>query len=324
MVDGTGADARLADLLLTDGRVVDVLQPGHLVSADETLDASGMVVSPGFIDIHTHSDVILVRDGRGQSKVLQGVTTEVTGNCSFSSFPNDLDRAELHADHIARIGDGPLVPTWVDLDGYADVLAATGLAINVAPLMGHGTLRVAVMGVADRVPDADELATMRRLTERAMEQGAFGMSTGLTHVPSAYAQPAEIEALAEVIADAGRLYATHARAVAGSWTGAIDEAVAVGRRTGGRVQFSHIAINEPARWGEAQGLLDVLDRARADDVDIAFDVYPYDASCSSLTQYLPGWLQEGGSPALQARLRDPSARARAMADMERGFWGGMP
>ncbi len=324
MIDGTGAAARAADVLVRDGRIEDILAPGTGPTTATVLDATGMVVSPGFIDIHTHSDVILVRDPRGQSKVRQGVTTEVTGNCSFSAFPIDPARGALHADHLARIGDGPLLPDWVDLDGYAAALDATGMALNVAPLLGHGTLRVAVMGVADRPPDAEELGRMRRLAAVAMDQGAFGMSTGLTHVPSAYAAADEIEAIVDVVARAGRLYATHARAVSGNWTGALEEAVDVGRQTGVRLQFSHIAINEPQRWGQADVLLKVIEHASDAGIDIAFDVYPYDASCSSLTQYLPGWLQEGGSAAMQARLSDTATRARAVADMEHGFWGGMP
>jgi N-acyl-D-amino-acid deacylase len=324
VIAGDGTAARRADLRLSAGRVAAIEPPSDRRARDGDLDASGCVVAPGFIDLHTHSDVSLLHDPRGESKVLQGVTTEVTGNCGFSAFPIDPARLALHSDHLARIGDDPITPTWTDLDGWAATLERQGIALNVAPLLGHGTLRVAVMGVDDRPPTPDELARMAALSDDAFRQGAFGVSTGLTHVPSAYAAAAEVEALAAVAARHGRLYATHARVGAGRTLSAIDEAVDVGRATGVRVEFSHLAINEPDLWGRARDVLAVFERARADGVDIAFDVYPYDASCSSLTQYLPGWLQEGGTDAMVARLADPATRARAEAEVADGWWGGIP
>ena len=324
VVDGTGSASHEADVALRDGRIFAVEPRLDHLNAARTIDATGCVVAPGFIDIHTHSDVSLLHDPRGESKVLQGVTTEVIGNCSFSAFPIDRSRLSLHRDHLARLGDKPITPTWTDLDGYAAVLEDEGIAVNVAPLLGHGTLRVAAMGLADRRPTAQEQARMLALASEMFSQGAFGFSTGLTHVPSAYAEPSEIEAIAAVAARQGRIYATHARAKAGFTFAAIDEAIDVGRRTGVRVQFSHVAINEPNLWGRARDVIEVFERARADGVDIAYDVYPYDASCSSLTQYLPAWLQEGGTAAMVDRLTDPDVRDRALEELSAGWFGGIP
>ena len=323
VVDGSGSPGHTADVAVQDGRIVAV---GAALDANarQTIDATGCVVAPGFVDIHTHSDVSLLHDPRGESKVLQGVTTDVIGNCSFSAFPIDPSRLSLHSDHLARLGDEPITPTWTDLDGYAAVLERAGIALNVAPLLGHGTLRVATMGVADRPPDATELARMLELADEAFSQGAFGFTTGLTHVPSAYAQPPEIEAIAALAAVRGRIYATHARANAGRTFAAVDEAVAVGRRTGVRVEFSHVAINEPDLWGSADAVLAIFERAVTDGVDISFDVYPYDASCSSLTQYLPPWVQEGGTEAMVARLADDAVRSRALQELAAGWFGGIP
>lgn len=211
VVDGTGAEPFRADVAVSGERIVAV---GDLtgVGAARIVDARDRVVTPGFIDIHTHSDVSLLLDPAGQSKVLQGVTTEVTGNCGFSAFPLAAERIELHADHLARIGDDPVELTWHDLDGYAAALAANPPALNVAPLVGHGTVRVAVMGVDQRQATAAELEAMRRLVAESLDQGAFGLSTGLTHIPSAYGDAAEVRELVAVVAGRDALYSKIGRA----------------------------------------------------------------------------------------------------------------
>lgn len=323
VIDGTGSAAFPADIGIVGDRIVALGAIAADAPAVRTIDAAGRVACPGFVDIHTHSDLTLVEDGTGESKLRQGVTTEVVGNCSFSAFPIEPTRLDLHADHLAR-ATAPLTPWWTDFDGYAEALEARGLAINVAPLAGHGTLRVAAMGVDARPPTADELARMERDLDAALEQGAFGMSTGLTHVPSAYGDFDEVAALARVLAARGALYATHSRAIAPDERAAVAEAIDIGRQTGVTVEFSHLAINRPERWGTADELLTLFDDARRDGVDIFFDVYPYDASSSSLTQYLPPWVQEGGTDAMVARLADPDQRRRALDDMHAGWFGGIP
>ena len=322
VIDGTGAPARPGDVGVVGHRIteVGVISPGS--SALRTIDAAGRVVCPGFVDIHTHSDLTLIQDGTGESKLRQGVTTEVVGNCSFAAFPIEPTRLDLHADHLAR-ATAPITPWWNDFDGYAAALEETGLAINVAPLAGHGTLRVAAMGVDERPPTTDELNRMKRDLDDALEQGAFGMSTGLTHVPSSYADFDEVAALARVLAARGGLYATHSRSGAPDERAAVAEAIDIGRQTGVSVEFSHLAINRPDRWGTGAELLAMFDQARDEGIDIFFDVYPYDASSSSLTQYLPPWLQAGGTKAMCARLAQPEERRRALDDMADGWFGGI-
>ncbi len=323
VVDGTGAPARTTDVGVRGDKIVAVetIAPG--VETAREVDAGGRVLAPGFIDIHTHSDLNLVANGLGESKLLQGVTTEVPGNCSFAPFPIEPSRLELHADHLAR-ATAPLTPWWTDLDGYADALHEQGLGINVAPLAGHGTLRVAALGVDQRPATADEQARMERDLEASLDQGAFGMSTGLTHVPSAYGSYEEVVGLAKVLARKGSLYATHSRGSSPDNPGGVEEAVNLGRETGVTVEFSHLAINRPDQWGTGRERVAPFDAARAEGIDIFFDVYPYHASSSSLTQYLPPWVQSGGTEAMRERLADPTRRQQALDDMAEGWFGGIP
>lgn len=314
--DGTRTAPARRDVLVCDGRIEALTTGDGEIEARRVIEAGGLAVAPGFIDIHTHSDISVLLDGRAQSKVHQGVTTEVVGNCGFSAFP--LSEASLrdHLDLLAGIGDDPVRPWWRELAGYAEALGEAGTAVNVAPLVGHGQLRIAAAGMDVQVR-GDELERMRELLTESLEQGAFGMSTGLTYVPSRYAETAELAALCTALAQHDAVYATHSR---GDGFSAMTEAVELGRATGARVQYSHIALNEPKSWGRAGELLAVLDGARADGVDVACDVYPYDASASALTQYLPAWVQAGGPAAMRARLSDEDTLRHAEVDLAIG-WG---
>ncbi|NED95008.1 D-aminoacylase [Phytoactinopolyspora alkaliphila] len=314
--DGTGARPRRADVVVDDGVIVEVTSRAGHAEAARVIDAGGLAVSPGFIDVHTHSDVSVLLDGRAESKIHQGVTTEVTGNCGFSPFPLVGDVLEDQLDLLAGLGHDPVTPTWTDLDGYAVAVEAHGVAVNVAPLVGHGQLRIAALGMAEKA-SAGGIAAMRRLLADQLEQGAFGMSTGLTYVPSRYAGWAELSELCSVLAAHDALYATHARA---DVFPAVEEAASLGGATGARIQYSHVALNEPASWGNAGRLLEAFEAARRSGIDICCDVYPYDASASALTQYLPAWVQEGGVPAMRRRLADPVVSRRAEEELA-GGWG---
>ncbi|MBU3738092.1 MAG: D-aminoacylase [Rhodoferax sp.] len=320
--DGTGTPPIQADLAVQAGRIVAV-EAGWRGRAAQELDASGLIAAPGFLDIHTHSDMSLLLDGRAQSKITQGVTTDVTGNCGFSPFPINPQHMALHLDLLAGIGDDAAALTWHDLDGYRAAAQARGIAMNVAPLVGHGALRIAVMGVRSEAATPEELEAMRQLLGRMLDQGAFGMTTGLTYVPSRYAPTSELVALCEVLAERQRLYATHARDrdLQGQdhRYGPLFEALHLCRAAGVRVQYSHAAINTPSEWGTAAEWTRRFDSAAEQGLDAGFDVYPYDASSSALTQYLPPWVVEGGVAVLRERLSDPAVMQRAEQDLEQGW-----
>ncbi len=324
VVDGTGGPGRAADVGVLDGVIKAVGTLPADAGARSDVDATGLTLVPGFIDIHTHSDVTLLAGAAGVNKVCQGVTTEMTGNCGFSAFPIAERQRRLHADHLAYLGPDVADLTWTDFDGYAHAVEAAGPIQNVACLAGHGTLRIAVTGNAEGPLSANQDRDICAQLDGALEQGAFGFSTGLTYVPSMFGTLAEIAMLSKVAARHGAVYATHARAVAGKERDAIKEAIEVGRRSGARVEFSHLAINDPRAWGSASASLDLFDDARSAGIDIQFDVYPYDASASSIAQYLPSWLTAGGPDAARRLLSDPATRQRALGETAAGWFGGIP
>ncbi|MDP6821873.1 MAG: D-aminoacylase [Dehalococcoidia bacterium] len=326
VVDGDLTPGFRADVGIASGQITAIADLSDAVPDTATvIDAAGHVVCPGFIDIHTHSDVTLVDHPGGESKAYQGVTTEVTGNCGFSPFP----APETNSDRPRKgLGSGLRSSkdwNWRDLAGYSEVVNSQGVSINIAPLAGHSALRIAAGAVDDAPPTADQLAHMRRSVKTAMEQGAFGMSTGLTLPPSSYADTDEIVSLASVMSSYDHaFYATHARVWAGMHIKAIQEAVDIGRRASVPVQFSHIAIIDSREYGHGDQLVAVIDEARALGEDVTCDMYPYTASSSGFSQLLPGWVQEGGVAAMLERLRDPTTRKKAHEDTSKGWFGGLP
>ena len=319
--DGRGNIPQQLNIGIKDGLIAFVGK--EAIEAGKKIDATGLAVAPGFIDVHTHSDISLYIDGRGQSKVFQGVTTEVTGNCSFSAFPINPSYQQQHVDFLAGIGDDRIDIPWVDVDGYRSSLEEAGIAINIAPLVGHGTLRIAAMGLKEGDASESELERMKSLLKEMLTQGAFGMSTGLTYVPSRYGTFAELEALCQVLQSQDRIYTSHVRDydILGDdpFLGPLKEQMALARKTSVRIQFSHAAINSPPLWGCAKKWTDFFQLGVSEGLDAAFDVYPYDASSSALTQYLPAWVQEGGVAAMAERLADEEVMARAAKELLEGW-----
>jgi N-acyl-D-amino-acid deacylase len=314
--DGTGTPAVRADVGITGESITAV---GDLARepAGQTLDASGLMVAPGFIDMHSHSDWRLFGNRRAESKIRQGVTTEVVGNCGFSPAPVSPEFREDMRGFALYVPPG-MDFSWVSVEEFLRRYEEEGLALNVAQLIGHGTLRLAAMGFARRPPSAKELATMRSLMEAAMADGACGLSTGLIYAPGSYAETAEIVEIAKGAAAAGGFYASHIRGEGATLLDAVAEAIRVGREGGLPVQVSHIKAAGRAHWGRVGAALALIDGARAEGLDVMADVYPYTASSTTIRTLLPDWVLEGGIEAMLGRLRDPATRGRIRADMAQG------
>jgi len=286
-------------------------------SAEQAIDACGLAVSPGFIDIHAHSDTSLLVDGRGESHIRQGVTTAVTGNCGTSPAPL--------TDEAARRMTEAFPPGfswhWRTFAEYFACVEKSGTSMNLAPLVGHGTVRNAVMGYDERDPDSGELEVMSALVRQAMEDGCLGLSTGLIYTPGCYAKTEEIVCLARVAAEYGGLYFSHVRGENDTLIEAIAEALRVGREAGIPVQISHLKAMGSHMWGKSVDVLRMIDEARAAGLEVNFDQYPYTASATGLAATLPPWVQAGGREKFMGRLTDPGDRARIRLDMEQGTPG---
>ena len=330
IVDGTGQLRYKADIGIQTGRIQTI---GKLqdVSAKHLIDASTLIVAPGFIDMHSHSDMSLFDDPGGESKAFQGVTTEVTGNCSYSAFPIAKDRK---GDLGMGSMDWPVEWEWNDLDGWAKALESKGISINMAPQLGQAALQVAVGAVEERPVTRDEMREMQRLAEESIEQGAFALSTGLSLSPSGYMQTEEVSELMKVLSRyEGVFYVTHSRFGAGKHVTAIEEAVEIGRTASVPVHYSHLAIiahPDLGGWKQPEGLrghgpemLDVFENARNHGIDITYDTYPFTAAGAGVDQLVPIWAQAGGTETYMQRLKNQSTRDSIRKEVAAGT-GGVP
>ncbi|WP_433297867.1 N-acyl-D-amino-acid deacylase family protein [Pseudonocardia sp. CA-142604] len=314
VVDGTGARARSADVGIRDGRIAEIGRIGR-GEARRYADVAGAVVCPGFIDLHSHADYTVFAAPEAVTQSAQGVTTLVTGNCGFSPFPVVPEHAEELRSHGDFLDDG-LTWEWSTAGEYAEAVDRLPLGVNIAPQVGHSALRIAVLGLDDRQPDAAELARMRELARAALADGVAGLSSGLIYAPASYAAPEELAAVAAEAARFGRVYSTHIRDEGDYLDSAIDEAIEVGRSTGVRVEISHLKAVGPANWGRVAAAMEQIAAARGDGVDIRADQYPYAAGSTTLTTRLPAWSMEGGVPELLRRLSDPAVCDRIVAELE--------
>lgn len=303
VVDGRGSVDAVTDVAIDGGRIVGV---GEGFRGRRTIDARGKVVAPGFIDVHTHSDFTLPLRPSAEAKLLQGVTLDVTGNCGFSPFP--LDDGPESIQHGAFV-EPDLRQRWTSLGEYREALADLRPAIHVAPLVGLGAVRLAVLGSERRPPTPSELAQMESLVDAAMRDGAFGVSSGLVYAPSSYADVSELAALAAVAGRHGGFYASHIRDEADGVAEAVAEALEVGRRAGCPVQISHHKVLGRRNWGRVEETLCAIDAAGDDGLDVSLDVYPYTAGSTTLITLLPPAELSQGETVLRERLADPEFRA---------------
>lgn len=303
VVDGSGAAPITADVGIKGDTIVRI---GKLdgEEARTTIDARGLVVAPGFIDVHTHSDITILVDPNAESAVRQGVTTQVFPNCGMGLAPAV---GEALKDVEERTRPFDVAVTWKTVGEYFRRVEEARPAINVVPMVAQGTVRMAVMGYSKDTPSGAQLEAMKGHVEEAMRSGARGMCSGLRYVPSGYASEAELVELARVVHRYGGLYATHMRSEGdnGDWFAAIDEALAIGRGSGVPVQLSHLKAIGTEVWGKSTEALSIIESAKKAGMDVSGDQYPYAASSSTIFVLFPQWSQEGGVAAFLERVADP-------------------
>jgi N-acyl-D-amino-acid deacylase len=297
IIDGTGSPSVAGSVAIRDGRIAGV---GRVSGASaRTIDAHGLVVAPGFIDPHSHSDFSLLTDGNAESKIRQGVTTEVIGE-SGSVAPQKP---------TAERG-------WSDFTGYFSAIERGKTSVNLLSYVGLGQVREFVMGNDERAPKTEELERMSRLVAEAMKQGAYGVATGLIYSPNAYAKTDELIALSRPASAAGGLYASHLRYDGEKLREGIEEAIAIGEGARIPVHVFHLKVTGAKNFGRMKEVIALVDAARKRGVEFSADQYPYVASSTGLSQTIPPWAHEGGGAKLAERLKDPATRAKIRKEMD--------
>lgn len=321
VIDGTATPSYRADVAVIDGRIAEIHRedsPGPRPTAARILDAGGLALSPGFIDMHAHSDLALLRDPDHSAKAAQGVTLEVLGQDGLSYAPvDDRTLAQVRRSISGWNGDGEDIDfDWRTVGGYLDRLDRQGIAVNAAYLIPQGTVRMYAVGWEDRPATGAELDRMRQLVDQGMREGAVGMSSGLTYTPGMYADDAELTALCRVVAAHGGYYCPHHRSYGAGALEAYEEMVRLTRSAGCALHLAHATMNFGVNEGRAPDLLALLDDALDAGADISLDTYPYTPGCTTLVAMLPSWASEGGPESVLARLADDATAARIRHDLE--------
>jgi N-acyl-D-amino-acid deacylase len=323
LFDGTGAAGKAGDVAIRDGRIAAV-GAGIDDAAAKVIDARGLAVAPGFIDIKTHSDFTLPINPKAESKVRQGVTTEIVGHCGFSVAPALPGKVELLRDYLSA--SAPWLPFKATT--FADYLASfPATAVNAGMLVGHNTLRLMVMGMEDRPPTSAELEAMIVLLEEALDAGALGLSSGLFTAPGSYAQADEMIALCRVVKRYNAGYFTHIRDESNKVLEAVEEAIAIASTCDVHVEIVHLKCSGLDNWGKAARALDMIAAAKLRGLDVDCDSYPYAAGSNPLKNLMPQWVHAGGVEAMLERLMHEDTRARIRADIARdglNNWGRIP
>jgi N-acyl-D-amino-acid deacylase len=299
--DGSLSGPSLKDIAVT-GDTITAMGIFQVNEATTVIDAAGLSVAPGFIDVHAHSDFTILADPRAEGKVSQGVTTEINGNCGMSAAPLFNKAFERRQGDLEELG---IRERWNTLGEYFALLAKKGTALNLATLAGHGNVRGSVMGYDDKMPGEDDLSKMSALLRAAIDDGAIGLSTGLIYPPGVYSKIEELIVLAKLLKQKGLIYASHMRSEGGSLVEAVQEVIRIGREADIRVHISHIKTAGEKNWHKAERVIDLIEEARDSGVRLTCDRYPYIASSTDLDALLPAWTYEGGNNEELKRLTDP-------------------
>jgi N-acyl-D-aspartate/D-glutamate deacylase len=320
VVDGTGGVPRQIDVAVDQGQIV-ALGPQSELKARRKIDASGQVVAPGFIDMHSHADLIALAEPRTQAqlleaKIVQGVTTIVVGNCGLGAAPTDAESAPIVGSINGWMTPDGVAARAMTVRDFLEQLERRGVVLNVATLVPHGPVRISAMGLRPGAPTDAELETMARKVEEGLLAGAFGMSSGLIYPPGMYSATDELAALAQVVARHDGLVTSHIRGSSETLLDATRELVEVARRSGARTHHSHMEAVGEAFWNQIPEMLAIEDAARDEGLAISHDVFPYTRAATMMSAIFPPWSLEGGMPGLLARLDDSELRERIRHDIE--------
>ena len=326
LIDGSGRKPYLGSLLVCENRIMNIIaaDASNLDDEiDEILDVDGLALAPGFIDIHSHADAKLFVDPLSEAKLRQGVTTEVTGNCGFSPFPapKDKKRLSLFSQLITSFDfDFPESGiTWTDFNSYVSATGEEGFGTNLLPLVGHGALRTTVMGSDQRKPTEAEMEKMRLLLQESLKQGAWGMSSGLAYAPGSFTELTEIEILCKEIQKQDSYYTSHIRNENDDVLKSIDEIIEVGRKIGCKVNIAHLKSMGVSNWYLADTILEKLENAKVQGVDISADQYPYPASSTILGILVPKWANDGGAKKMCERLTHLDTEGTLLDEIEKNM-----
>ena len=312
IIDGTGKPRYQADLAIKDEKIAEIAPEIPVDQAGKVIDAKGKTIVPGFIDIHSHTDCSLFVNPRSESKIRQGVTTDVSGNCGYSPFPI---KKEGHGENYSFMKEHKLEIDWENIGGFYQRLESQGIGTNYASFIGHGSLRAYCMGYEKRPATPKELDYMKSEMEKSMEQGALGLTTGLIYPPGCFAAQDEIVEIAKVAAKKGGIYASHMRSEGKMLMEAITETLSIGRKANIPVQVSHLKAAGKKNWGKGKWAIEMIEIARQAGIEVHADRYPYSASSTDLSTLLPDWAHDGGNQALLNRLRDAETKKRLINEI---------
>lgn len=322
IVDGTGSPSFVGDLFFNGKQIVFIDSELEFDGAEQ-INAEGLILAPGFIDVHSHSDFTLLVNPYAEGKISQGITTEVIGNCGQSAFPLKGECKE----HIQKSWERfNLKLDWEDLPSYRKKIQDKGIAVNVAPLMGQGNIRASIMGYTDKPPTPAQLKQMQQLTQEAMDQGAFGISTGLIYLPGAFSKQEELISVMQEVGKKKGVYATHLRNEGDTLLEAIEEAVDIAFQSNTSLQLSHLKTWGPQNWDKCTSAFNLIQKAQDKGISVHFDRYPYLAAYTDLDALLPSWAYEGGKEKEIQRLNHLETRNKITQELlqkaakQEGFW----
>jgi len=323
VVDGTGNPWFRADVAVSDGRIVEI---GRIArdEADEFIDASDLAVCPGFIDAHSHSGIYLLINPKGESMIRQGVTTQVCGNCGTSLAPiNNMNRDYVMSfcDRVMGISANEITWDWASFGEYLQKFEVKGTSINFVSFVGNATVRTAVMGLDLKKPTSGEMNEMKKLVGEAMEDGAFGLSTGLYYSPSGFADTREVVELCKIVVRYGGIYHSHIRGESAMVLDAVREAIEIGEKANVPVEIAHHKAYGKDYWHLIDDTLKTMEEARNRGVDVTCNVYPYNFGQTGLSAMVPYWVHAGGREEMRKRLKDQQTREKIKKDMKEGTPG---